>query len=165
MTDSVNLDIGGCGMTQADINRVTSPFLDLEDALGGIVYFLEGHYDQIILEKVYSILPSALTENQKKIADTQTSVDKTKEAYDLASAAYDVLRDLKPYDIQDLWDAIHEIDQSSACKGVVNETKNEILKLIYDLCKHEINGLNLDSLDMNSNAQFLIFLQLLCNPH
>jgi hypothetical protein len=55
--------------------------------------------------------------------------------------------------------------QDLAIKVIVNNTKEEIFKLIYDLCRHEIDKTDSDLREISFGGNFVTILQLLWKRH
>ncbi|MDR2432316.1 MAG: hypothetical protein LBD34_01005 [Puniceicoccales bacterium] len=81
----VNINTEGYIIMPDAISGVVNPFLDLADAAGEKFYFLEGQYDQVVLEKIYNILNSLNTANQEELRQAKSLLDDAQAAYDTAA--------------------------------------------------------------------------------
>ncbi|MDR1528111.1 MAG: hypothetical protein LBS22_00790 [Puniceicoccales bacterium] len=136
--NSVAVAADGYAITQAARDGVVNPFLDLEEAeaKNALFYFLEGHYDQIILEKIFTILYSTDTGVQSHISAQTEALDAAQKAYYDAAQKASTLQILGAYGVEGL---ITNIETAYSVNGVV-PTKNAVV------CTTAINDASADAL-------------------
>ncbi|MDR2778865.1 MAG: hypothetical protein LBB16_01080 [Puniceicoccales bacterium] len=171
MTNSVELSSTGYVVTQEMVDGVTNPFLDLGEAKNQIFYFLDGHYDQIVLEKIFTILNSQSDAVKKNIAEALEAANGAQRAYDEALSQYNTLITTGVYDIESLLNgngplengqhplsdylAISMLDGNPAifpkmnlstdgntCLAEIDQAYASMLSLICDLCEAEMDKIS-----------------------
>ncbi|MDR2628701.1 MAG: hypothetical protein LBC30_01775, partial [Puniceicoccales bacterium] len=158
----VTINTGGYNITQADIDAVTNPFLDLGEALDkGKFYFLEGQYDQIVLEQIFNILYGTN-------ANVLAAVDKQKGVVNAAETAYNdmaakvaALREIGAYDMATLITSLKNTyavngtipsRNGISCTSAINVPYTDLLSIVCDLCGEAVGDINLRAPSFSGEA-------------
>ncbi|MDR2776565.1 MAG: hypothetical protein LBB17_00760, partial [Puniceicoccales bacterium] len=161
MSGSVEINTGGYAITQDDIDMVTNPFLDLDKAFGATFYFLEGQYDQIVLEKIFVILNSCNPTTLENINDKKGAVGTAAEAYNEAVANDMIFQEIGAYNIADLIasleatytvNGISPSNGLSSCRSLIDIAYANVLSLVCNLYEEAIGSIDLTNPNFAGNT-------------
>ncbi|MDR1232840.1 MAG: hypothetical protein LBJ75_01060 [Puniceicoccales bacterium] len=146
MSDEVTVNASGYAITQEAIAGVANPFLDLAKALGTQFYFLEGQYDQIVLEKIYTILYSVDAQSRDDVAAAEEALEEAREAYAKAAADLGPFQELGAFEFEGLVEKMNSytMDEDGIfpkdSKATIDTAYNEVVKLICDISNELIDN-------------------------